>query len=56
MVMVSEAPNVAPDSQHVPVLLIRSGVRVVVKITSTVSGSIQSIPNTPPDPEEGLES
>ena len=69
-VMVSEAPNVAPDSQHmtVPVRLIRSGIRVVVKITSTVSGSLRSIPNTllipkrvlnldvggkpPPDPRE----
>ena len=57
-VMVSEAPNVAQDSQHmtVPVLLILSGIRVVVKTTSTVSGSILSILNTAPDPEEGLES
>ena len=58
IMMVSEAPNVAQDSQHmtVPVLLILSGIRVVVKTTSTVSGSILSIPNTAPDPEEGLES
>ena len=50
-VMVSEAPNVAqPEDSHyttVPVLLIRSGIRVVVKITSTVPGSILSIPNMP---------
>ena len=52
-VMVSEAPSVAQDGKHmtVPVWLIRSCIRVVVKITST-----WSIPNTPPDPEEGLES
>ena len=39
-VIVSEAPNVSLDSQHmtVPVLPIRSGIRLVlVKITGTVS-------------------
>ena len=57
-VMVSEAPNVTPDSQHktVPVLLIRSGIQVEVKIISTVAGSILSSPNTPSDPEVGPES
>ena len=47
IMMVSEAQNVAQDSQHmtVPVLLIWSCIRVVVKITSTVLGSILSIPN-----------
>ena len=45
--MASEAQNVAQDTQHitVPVWLIRSGIQVVVKIASTVSGSIRSIPN-----------
>ena len=43
-VMVSEAPTVSQDSQHmtVPVLLIWFGILVVVKITSTVSGSIRN--------------
>ena len=51
-IMVSEAPNVTLFSQHmtVSVRLIRSSIRVVVKITSTVSGSIPSIPNTSPSP------
>ena len=40
----------------VPARLVLSGIRVVVEGTSTVSGSRRIIPNTPPDPEEGLES
>ena len=52
-VMGSEAPNLAPDTAadihgphiSVPVRPIRSGIRVVVKTTGTVSGSIGSIPN-----------
>ena len=43
-------------SPSVPVRMIRPGIRVVVGGTSTVSGSRWIIPNTPPDPEEGLES
>ena len=43
-------------SPSVPVLMIWPGIRVVVGGTSTVSGSRQIIPNTPSDPEEGLES
>ena len=51
--LVCEAPNVAPDSAHmsVPVRLIRPGIRVVVKITGTVSGSIRSIPTPPVIPK-----
>ena len=43
-------------SPSVPVRMIRPGIRVVVGGSSTVSGSLRIIPNTPPDPEEGLES
>ena len=38
----------------VPIRILLQGIRVVVGETSTVSGSRRIIPNTPPEPKEGL--
>ena len=51
--VVSSSPR--GRSPWVPVLMIWPGIRVVVGGISTISGSRQIIPNTPPDPVEGLE-